>query len=62
MRRSLDEKNRRARQVNPVKSGIRTGNPQLESHEADEVRSSPGQRAPRRRGGTGVKRGERRGS
>lgn len=61
MPRRLDEKNRRARQVNPLKSGVRTGNPQLESHEPHEVRSSPRQRKPRRRGAVKAKHGERRG-
>lgn len=62
MPRSLDQKNRRARQVNPKRSGVRTGNPQLESHEADEVRSSPRQRPPRRRGKVSVKRAPPRGA
>ncbi len=60
MRRSIDEKNRQARQVNPLKSGVRTGNPQLESHDADEVRSSPRQRPKRRPGAAPLKRPKRR--
>jgi hypothetical protein len=62
MPRSLDEKNRHARQLNPAKMGIRTGNPQLESHEPHEVRSSPRQRKPRRPGSVKVSHGERRGA
>jgi hypothetical protein len=50
MARKLDDANRRARKVNPSRSGMRTGNPQLEAHEGDQVRSSPRQRSPRRRG------------
>jgi hypothetical protein len=61
MPRSLDEKNRHAPEVNPAKSGIRTGNAQLESHEPREVRSSPRQRKPRRPGAVKAKQGERRG-
>jgi hypothetical protein len=49
MPRTLDEKNRRARQTNPQKSGIRTGNPQLEPHAGGEARSAPRRHAPRRR-------------
>jgi hypothetical protein len=61
MPRTLDRKNRRARQLNPLKSGIRTGNPQLEAHDADEVRFSPRQRAPRRPGAAKAKPGVRSG-
>jgi hypothetical protein len=50
MARSTDEANRRATRINPTRSGMRTGNPQLEAHEGDEVRSSPRQRTPRPRG------------
>jgi hypothetical protein len=60
--RKLDEKNRRATKLNPTRSGVRTGNPQLESHEGGEQRDSPRQRAPRRRATRSVKKGERRGS
>jgi hypothetical protein len=49
MARKLDDSNRRARKVNPTRSGMRTGNPQLEAHEGEEVRSSPRQRTPRPR-------------
>jgi hypothetical protein len=36
-----DDTNRRAGKVDPSGSGMRTGNPQFEAHEGDEVRSSP---------------------
>jgi hypothetical protein len=58
--RKPDDDNRRAAEVNPTKSGIRTGNPQLEPHDEGEVRASP--RKPRRRDAPRVARGERRGS
>jgi hypothetical protein len=57
----LDAENRRARRVNPTRSGRRTGNPQLEAHEGEEVRSSPRQRKPKRNGSVRVEAGERRG-
>jgi hypothetical protein len=50
MARKLNDANRRASKVNPTRSGMRTGNPQLAAHEGDEVRPSPRQRTPRRRG------------
>ncbi|HWG79485.1 MAG TPA: hypothetical protein VN681_06920 [Stellaceae bacterium] len=61
MPRKLDDENRRAAKVNPSRSGVRTGNPQLESHEGDKGHDSR-QRAPRRRAALRVKKGERRGS
>lgn len=62
MGRRIDTANRRAGRTNPEKSGIRTGNPQLEAHESDQVRSSPRQRTPRRRGRLRVKSSEKRGA
>jgi hypothetical protein len=56
MPRRLDEKNRRADQVNPTKSGIRTGNPQLEAKAGTARRTGKGKRRTLR-----VKSGERRG-
>lgn len=47
MMRKIDKKNERAGNVNPLKSGVRTGNPQLEEHEKRDVRIPP-----RQRGGT----------
>ena len=61
MPRKLDDENRRATKINPTSSGVRTGNPQLESHEGGESRDSPPQRAPPRRATPRVKKGERRG-
>jgi hypothetical protein len=46
MPRNIDEKNRRARRLNPLKSGIRSGNPQLAAHA--EGKSAPRQRRRRR--------------
>jgi hypothetical protein len=60
--RKLDDENRRAAKVNPTRSGVRTGNPQLQSHEGGDGRDSPPQRRPRRRAPLRVKTGERRGS
>lgn len=60
MPRSIDKKNRQARQVNPLRSGVRTGNPQLESHDAGEVLSSPRQRPKRRPGAAPLKPPRRR--
>ena len=62
MPRKLNEENRRATKVNPSSSGVRTGNPQLESREGGKGRDSPRQRVPRRRATLTVKKGERRGS
>lgn len=62
MPRKTDDENRRAAEVNPAKSGIRTGNPQLEPYEGGAVRASPRQRAPRRSAARAkVRPGERRG-
>ena len=61
MPRKLDDKNRRATKVNPTRSGVRTGNPQLKSRDSGEERDSPPQRAPRRRAALRVQKGERRG-
>jgi hypothetical protein len=63
MASKLDRENRRARRMNPLKSGRRTGNPQLEAHEGEDVRSSPRQRTakPKRRRAVKVRGGERRG-
>lgn len=47
MPRKPAEENVRAEHVNPEKSGIRTGNPQLAAHEGGDIRSQPRQRAPR---------------
>jgi hypothetical protein len=47
MTRKPVEENARAENVNPSKTGMRTGNPQVAAHEGDEVRSQPRQRAPR---------------
>jgi hypothetical protein len=44
--RKIVEENRRAEEMNPRKSGIRTGNPQLEPHEGEQVRTPERQRAP----------------
>jgi hypothetical protein len=60
--RKTDDENRRAAEVNPSKSGIRTGNPQLEPHEGGTVHASPRQRTPRRRATTRIRPSERRGS
>ena len=49
MARKAEDANRRASKVNPSRSGMRTGNPQLEAHEGDEVRASPRRRAARPR-------------
>ena len=62
MPRKLDDKNRRATKVNPTRSGVRTGNPQLKPRDSSEERDSPRQRAPRPRAALRVKKGERRGS
>lgn len=61
MPRKLDDENRRAAKVNPTRSGVRTGNPQLESGEGGQGRDSPSRRRPRRRAALRVKSGERRG-
>ena len=47
MARKIVRKNEEAGNINPLKSGIRTGNPQLEEHEEEDVRVPP-----RQRGGT----------
>lgn len=57
MTRRLDDKNRRAAEVNPSKSGIRTGNPQLEPKTGAPRRAGRGKRHALR-----VKSGERRGA
>ena len=57
MPRRLDDKNRRADQVNPSKSGVRTGNPQLEPKAGTPRRARRGKRRTVR-----VKSGERRGA
>jgi hypothetical protein len=59
MPHKLDEKHRRAPHINPAKSGVRTGNPQLESHEADDIRFSSRPRKPRRPGSVKAVDGER---
>lgn len=61
MPRKPDDKNRRATKVNPTRSGVRTGNPQLKSRDSSDERDSPQQRAPRRRAALRAKKGERRG-
>ena len=61
MPRKLDDENRRAAKVNPTRSGVRTGNPQLKSRDS-ETRDSPRQRPLRRGAALSVKKGERRGS
>jgi hypothetical protein len=58
MKAGVDRKNRRADKVNPEKSGIRTGNPQLRSRATDEKAAKPGRAKLRVR----VKRGERKGA
>ena len=60
--RKLDDENRRAAKVNPTRSGVRTGNPQLKSRDSSAERDSPRQRPPRRSAALSVKKGERRGS
>ncbi len=62
MPRKIDKENRRAERLNPSKAGVRTGNPQLEAHGEDEVRSLPRQRTPRQRAALRVKAGTRRGA
>jgi enterochelin esterase-like enzyme len=47
MTRKPTDENARAEIINPTKTGMRTGNPQVAAHEGDEVRSQPRQRAPR---------------
>lgn len=44
MTRKIVRKNEEAGNVNPLKSGIRTGNPQLEEHEEEDVHIPPRQR------------------
>ena len=58
MPRKIDE-NRRADKLDPSESGIRTGNPQLEAHEADEPRSQPRQRTPSKRDTVRIEPGTR---
>jgi len=48
MASNISRQNERAPRVNPIRSGMRTGNPQLEPHDAKEVRLPKRQRAPRR--------------
>lgn len=57
MSKKLDENNRRAPRVNPGKSGIRTGNPQLEPGSGEGGRANRPKRRPVK-----AKEGERRGS
>ncbi len=57
MPRKIDKENRRAERLNPSKTGVRTGNPQLEAHREDEVRSLPRQRTPRKRAKARARRG-----
>jgi hypothetical protein len=47
MGRKLVRDNERAKRVNPIKSGIRTGNPQLEEHERTQARRPRGERVPK---------------
>jgi enterochelin esterase-like enzyme len=47
MPRNPTKENTRADNVNPTKTGMRTGNPQVKANEGEEVRSQPRQRAPR---------------
>lgn len=57
MPKKLDEDNRRAPRTNPLRSGVRTGNPQLEPGSGEgkrDERPKPGK--------VRVKPGERRGS
>jgi hypothetical protein len=42
--KDLDEKNKQAPQVNPEKSGIRSGNPQLDPDHARKHREKPPER------------------
>lgn len=44
MDKAIDKKNREAEQVNPVKSGIRSGNPQLDPERAKRDRLVPDHR------------------
>ena len=48
MASKIARKNERAMQLNPIHSGMRTGNPQLESHDRKDVRLPKRQRAPRK--------------
>jgi hypothetical protein len=47
MPRNPTEENARAENLNPTKTGMRTGNPQVKANEGEAVRSRPRQRAPR---------------
>jgi hypothetical protein len=40
----LDRENRKARRVNPEKSGVRSGNPQLDPERARKEPGRPGQK------------------
>ncbi len=62
MPRKIDKENRRAERLNPSKTGVRTGNSQLEARGEDEIRSRPRQRTPRKRAARRVKAGTRRGA
>jgi hypothetical protein len=55
---SIDRKNRRADKLNPTKTGMRTGNPQLSARASDRKAAKPG----RAKGSVRVKRGERKGA
>jgi hypothetical protein len=51
-KRTDDERNRQARRVNPTKSGIRTGNPQLDPERARKTEDAgAGEEKKRRRPG-----------
>ncbi len=58
MKGSIDRKNRRADKLNPTKSGIRTGNPQLAARATERKAAKPG----RAKLSVRVKRGERKGA
>jgi hypothetical protein len=55
---SIDRKNRRADKLNPTKSGMRSGNPQLAARASDRKAARPG----RAKLSVRVKRDERKGA
>ena len=55
---SIDRKNRRADKLNPTKTGMRTGNPQLAARATDRKAAKPG----RAKLSVRVRRGERKGA
>ena len=58
MSRSIDRNNRRADKLNPSKTGMRTGNPQLTARASGRKAAKPG----RAKLSVRVKRGERKGA